>query len=408
MAKKINRTQEDYQLEERYDSDASYSARELRQKKKKRGRLVRRVVILALEAVILAVLAVGLYVISKWDKVEHITITNKAGETMVVRNTEMDSSYAEEIKRGFRTIAIYGVDGDGYNCDVIMVASINQDTGEIRLSSIYRDSEALLQNGKLDKINQGMTHVADQSMKKREFHGINMTNVLNQNFDLDIEDFVKVDWYAVAYAITLLGGVDVDVTPAMLTEINGYITDTIWHTNEHGKVVGTGGFGLGTTQITQPGMQHLDGVQAVAYARIRHKAGSDFGRTNNQREIVSQMVSKAVALAKTDPSVLVGIMDAVFPYVQTTIDLPGAVSMIGEMKNYALVDMHGFPYYYQSAGEPTWNLVPTNLINNVSQLHEFLYGKQGYVPSNAVVAISQLMDEAHGFATSEMTPFSHE
>lgn len=352
-------------------------------KRRKRHRILAAV--FAVEFVLLAILSCGFYVISKWDQIQHVRLDRED----VVQNTDMDESYVDEISKGYTNIGIFGVDGEGYNCDVIMICSINEDTGEIRLASVYRDTIMQMEDGTYSKVNSA---ISDGN------YGTSEMNVLNLNLDLNLDQYVVVDWTAVALAIDGLGGVDVDVTEAMFREINGYITDTVQHLKG----------GLGGYQLAGPGFQHLSGVQAVAYCRLRHQ-DSDLGRTQRQREVLQQLFAKA---KEADLSTLIGIIDQVFPYVTTTMELNDVIALAGKIGNYHMGETKGFPFYQQSIEswrtKGDWPMFALNLENNVAQLHEFLFGTENYVPSVTVQRISQTLEGECGIPTPETTPLSGE
>lgn len=361
-----------------------------RRRRKSRKRVRRRRFLIFLAEVLgLVLLLGGFYVVSKWDQIQHVNLTPEN----IARNTDMDASYVDEISEGYVNIGLFGIDSEN-NSDFIIICSINEATGEIRLSSLYRDMMTLMGDGTYNKINQGINH---GSYKGKE-RGINEMNVINTNLDLSLEHYVMVDWTAVATVINWLGGVDVEITEEMMLEINGYITNTV--ENLDGII--------GSHQLTHAGYQHLDGPQTIAYCRLRH-LDSDMGRTSRQRDVLAQLFAKMQTM---DISTLMGIADGIFPSITTTMSLNEVLAMAGDFGKYKLGGMQGFPYYQQSienwreAGD--WPMFATSLENNVIQLHEFLYGTQNYVPSATVRQISQKLDELSGLPASETTALSAE
>ncbi|MDD6455418.1 MAG: LCP family protein [Lachnospiraceae bacterium] len=357
------------------------------QMKKRKARRRRRIAIFALEIIALLVLLAGFYVVSKWDKIKHVDLDKED----IVVNTDMDSSYVEEISKGYTNIGIFGVDGEGYNCDVVIICSINNDTGEIRMASVFRDTIMQMEDDSFDKINSAINDGE---------YGTSVMNTLNKNLDLNIDNFVVVNWQAVALGINILGGVDVNITDAMMGEINGYITDTVAHAG-----------GLGTVQLTHSGMQHLDGVQAVAYCRLRHQ-DSDIGRTARQREVIGQLFTKAKSASM---SVLNSVVNNVFPLVTTSLELDDLWGMALGIGNYNMGETVGFPFYNHSVATwrkpEDWPMFPMNLQNNVSQLHDFLYESEDYTPSATVQQISAMIQNETnnmGLAVPETTAFSTE
>jgi len=204
-----------------------------------------------------------------------------------VENSELTAESLQKMK-GYWNIAAFGVDardsslGKGNNSDVIMIVSINQETGEIRIVSVFRDTYLSLANGTYNKINQAYAVGGPELAVK----------ALNQNLDLNITDYVTFNWKAVATGINILGGVDVDISKAEFYYINSYITETVKVTK------------IGSVQLEHAGMNHLDGVQAVAYARLRYM-DNDYARTERQRKIIGlcyEKAKKADANTLSEPS----------------------------------------------------------------------------------------------------------
>ena len=163
-----------------------------------------------------------------------------------VKNEELADETLEKME-GYWTVAVFGVDsrgsntGKGANADVNMVFNINRETGEIRIVSVFRDSYLNIDDkGSYNKLNQAyFVGGASQAVK-----------ALNKNLDLDIQDYVTFNWKAVADAINILGGIDMEISKAEFSYINSFITETQKAT------------GIPTTQLKSAGMNHLDGVQA--------------------------------------------------------------------------------------------------------------------------------------------------
>ncbi len=293
--------------------------------------------------------------------------------TYAAENVENHDISVENIKKmeGYWNIAVFGVDsrnssvGKGNNSDVIMIVSVNQGTGDIKIVSVYRDTYLDTGNGKYAKINNAYAVGGPEQAVK----------ALNKNLDLNITDYITFNWKAVATAINLLGGVDIEITPAEFKYINGYITSTVKGTD------------IGSVQLKSAGMQHLDGIQAVAYARLRYM-DSDFERTARQRRVLEQAFEKA---KKADPRLLIGVMDEVLPMVATNLTWEDGLEVIGSIARYNLKDTGGFPTTMGDSdmGARGWNVIPKTLESNVLELHTFLFGNEDYVVSNTVKKISE-------------------
>lgn len=278
---------------------------------------------------------------------------------------------AVETMKGYWTIAIFGVDArdnairKSTNADVNMICNINLDTGEIKLVSVYRDSYlSLSENGPLNKINQAyFLGGAEQAVE-----------ALNRNLDLKINDFVTFNWKGVAQAIDILGGVDVELSKAEFYYINSFITETVKAT------------GIGSHQLTHAGMNHLDGVQAVAYGRLR-LMDTDYARTERQRKIIALAFEKA---QKADFQTLYTLIGTVFPNVYTSLWVDDLVNNARNINKFYLGETTGFPNQRGDAnmGKKGAVVVPATLESNVIRLHEFLFGDSEYVPSETVKSLS--------------------
>lgn len=286
---------------------------------------------------------------------------------------------AEENMKGFWTIAIFGVDArdnaieKSTNSDVIILCNINRDTGEIKLVSVYRDSYLNINDsGSYAKINQAYFVGGPKQA----------VEALNRNLDLQIQDYMTFNWKAVANAIDVLGGVDIELSNAEFYYINSFITETVKAT------------GIGSHQLTHAGMNHLDGVQAVAYGRLR-LMDTDYARTERQRKIIAQAFEKA---KKADFQTLYVLIGTVFPQVSTSVWVDDLVSNAKNISKFHLGETTGFPQARGDAnmGKKGAVVVPATLESNVIQLHKFLFDDEAYTPSETVKKISAKLSSDTG------------
>lgn len=279
---------------------------------------------------------------------------------------------------GYWTIAVFGVDsrdgntGKGALSDVEMLCSIHRKTGEIRLLSVFRDTYLRIdQKEDFDKINEAyFLGGPEQAIK-----------ALEDNLDLQIDDYATFNWKAVVDAINVLGGVDIDITDKEFAYINSFITETVNST------------GVGSYQLEHSGMNHLDGVQAVAYARLR-LMDTDFNRTERQRKVLGQAMEKA---KNSDLKTLTTLIGTVYPQTKTSIGVDNLAGMAKNAKKYYISQTSGFPFSHQEIkiGKKAC-VVPTTLESNVIQLHSFLYNTENYVPSESLKSISTHIIEVSG------------
>lgn len=283
-----------------------------------------------------------------------------------IKNNELDIKTFEKMK-GYWTIAVFGVDSrdkaltKSTNADVNLIVNINQDTGEIRLVSVFRDSYlSISENGSYNKINMAYFQGGPEQA----------VSALNRNLDLDITDYVTFNWKAVADAINILGGVDIELSKAEFYYINSFITETVQVT------------GIGSHQLEHAGMNHLDGVQAVAYGRLR-LMDTDYARTERQRKVIAKAFEKA---KKADLETLRLIIGTVFPQIATSIGVDDMMMNVKNITKYHIGETSGFPQARGDAnmGKKGACVIPQTLESNVIQLHNFLFGDEDYTPSALV------------------------
>ena len=282
---------------------------------------------------------------------------------------------------GYWTVVVYGVDsrdgnlGKGALADVQILCSINRKTGEIRLASVFRDTYLKIDpEGNYHKINEAYFRGG------REQAG----EALKENLDLHIEDYATFNWKAVADAINILGGIDLEITDREFAYINSFITETVNST------------GIGSVHLEHSGMNHLDGVQAVAYASLR-LMDTDFNRTERQRKVMGLAMEKAKNADFNTLRVLIG---TVFPQISTSIGVDDLMLMAKDVKKYYIGQTTGFPFSHtEMLIEKRDCVVPTTLESNVIQLHEFLYDDTQFIPSGVVKNISAHIAKVSGIDT---------
>lgn len=322
---------------------------------------------LLVEVIVLAVMVIGYFhfwIDSKYEKVQILEIER---EELAINEG------ANDVQKGYTNIALFGLDardtslGAGNRSDAIMVLSINNDTKEVRIVSIYRDTLLEIEDGSgvTAKVNAAYAYGGPELAIK----------TLNANLDLEITEFVAVNWKALTLAIDELGGVTVSVEQNELTSLNMSITE---------QLQSIGGYSEG---VFETGDLKLNGTQAVAYARIRSTDQGDITRTERQREVLSAMVDEAL---KSDMKTINNIIDEVFPYIYTSITKDEMYDLAKALFDYEMTDTAGFPFSYTIPNHATKGsiIVATDLESNVAALHYFLYGTQNYQPTQDVVDIS--------------------
>lgn len=300
---------------------------------------------------------------------EKITINDEVVETMA------NNDKTEE--KGYRNIALFGVDardgelGKGTRSDTIIIASINQDTQEIKLISIFRDTYLNLSNDSYNKCNAAYAQGGPEQA----------ISMLNANLDLDITDYVTVGFTGLIDAINALGGVDMEVTEAEISHLNNY------------QLTMSEELGVDYIPVEKTGKQLLNGMQATAYCRIRYTKGDDFRRAERQRDVLTAMMEKAKTASVGE---LTEMVNAVLPQVQTSLNVNEVISVLGSVAGYDVVTSDGFPFLGErtaaNVGSKGSCVIPDDLEENVILLHQILYPEQDYTPSRQVKSFSAEID----------------
>ena len=204
-----------------------------------------------------------------------------------------------------KNIALFGLDstdGETGRSDAIMIATVDPIHNKVKLTSIMRDSYVYIDGYGNDKINHAYAYGGPELSIK----------TINENFGLNIEDFVSVNFSSLPVIINILGGVDIEITEEELQYINDYINDI---NNRDGTA---------SPNITYAGVQHLDGTQALAYSRIRYTSGGDYKRTERQRTVLEALFNK---LTSASVSSYNSLLNKVLPYVQTNLNTGDILSL---------------------------------------------------------------------------------
>lgn len=351
-------------------------------------------ILFAVEIIVLLLFIGGLYVYgqlnSKLDKINQPVLDDSKIKVNQEVQDSIDSQ--ESTLTGYRTYALFGIDHrdkntapGGENSDTIIIASVNNDTKDVKLVSVYRDTLLNLGNDTYSKANAAYAYgEAEQAI-----------TMLNTNLDLNISEYATVNFNALTTIIDDLGGLDMDMSYAEIVHMNNYCVET---SEETGKDY---------TPIELPDRPddieavqyhyHLNGVQATSYCRIRYTASLDMGRTERQRRVIQMIVSKAksAGLGK-----IFKIMDDVFPMVTTSMTKDEILQLLPTLIGYSVDDTTGFPTSYKFSNVKGSIIVPTTLETNVIELHKFLYGDEAYTPSATVKANSEKILEIVGGESS--------
>lgn len=327
----------------------------------------------------------------KDDYVENVQDTEFNEQEVVVDEA------VEERLTGYNNIALFGVDAqDGSfdkatRSDTIMIVSINNDTGAIKMVSLYRDTY-------LKIIDEDKTYYNKVNAAYNN-GGIKVAiSTLNKNLDLNISDYVIVNYNGLTEIIDMMGGMDVTISEVEMRRINKISSDM------------TEEIGIEYVPLEEFGEVHLTGLQTTAYCRIRDAAyvdeeGNeyhyDFGRTARQRSIIQKIVNKAKSggvsqIIKLVKNVMkLNTEDKTF--IKTSLGYQEIIDLIPVFIDYKIEGSTGFPY---TLATPHINgedfVVAEGLTYNVKKLHGFLFDEKDYKPSDAVEEISKYIMEYTG------------
>lgn len=346
-----------------------------KQKRKKRRRNLIIIEVIILIIVVLFLLAWLKFGLIDFNKLKNIGKNDLDDETI-------------GLLQGYQCIALFGVDNrfngnytTGHS-DSIMIACINNETKEVRVISLYRDTSLMMNIKNKDmilKCNSAYQNGGPEAALE----------MLNRNLDLNIQEYVAVDFNALSDVIDDIGGVEIELTPEECKFMNNvvYVDGNMYggYISEVAQVTGKSSNGVA------PGLQTLNGVEATAYCRIRSTAGGDFKRAERQRLVMSQIVNKIKNMSATQ-ALKLATDDNVLKEISTSLS-PSEIAVLAKsMRDYNLGATTGFPFDkagYDGGQSKGYLLVPCTLESNVSKLYYFFFNKENYVPSETVKKISK-------------------
>ena len=204
---------------------------------------------------------------------------------------------------------------------------------------------------------------------------VGAVKAINKNLDLNIENYVTFNWKAVANAIDLLGGIDIEITRAEFRYMNSFIHETC-------RSTGIFYDNPAAMYIHSYGPLHLNGVQAVAYGRLR-LMDSDFQRVDRQRKVIIECLKAAKKMSFIQLS---AILDIVLPQIAYEFDMAQVLTLARNISGFNVSETIGFPINFtqQEMGKSGDCIIPKSLATNVTKLHSSVFGDEGYSPTSAV------------------------
>lgn len=312
------------------------------------------------------------------------------GITQGVSTQDIKKLLSDEVKKsqetgamaGYTNIALFGLDStqqsldSGNNrTDVMIIASINNKTGDAKLVSLYRDTYLDVGDGNYQKANAAYAFGGPEQAIK----------MINKNLDLNITDYVTVGFEGVTDLVDEVGGVEIDVQ-----------SDEIEHLNNYQSTMATE-LGKEYIPVTAPGVQTLNGLQATAYCRIRYTDGGDFKRTERQKEVLSKAFEK---LKKSGPVTMIKAANSLSSEVRTSLNPAEIASLAMKAMRFNISETNGFPNdQYRAVGYigDQSCVIPVHLTDNVVWLHQYLFNDSSYQVSSTVQEISDQVSAKSGY-----------
>ena len=367
-------------------------------KSRKYKKMRRRKIIFGIEITVLLILS-GILFVYAWinrsmDKMNQDTLDS----SQIQINSEVKANTDLSQMSGTQVIALVGVDARGVegselaesmNSDTIILCCIDHDKQEIRMVSIMRDTWMNMakytdEYYEFDKANSAYNRGGPESM----------LSMLNTNLDFALTDYVTVNFKALADAIDVLGGLDIEMTNAECVHANNYNREVSEAQGaEYEAIPYDEDLGDDYSEV-----RHVSGALATSYARIRYGGGDDAKRTSRQRIVINLMVQKL----KQNPTKIPEILDKVMGNVSTSLTKNEILELGMHAVTYTMGTSYAYPFQL-CYGENVVNalgedvVIPVTLEFNVRELHEYLYPGLSYGPSAAVTEYSDYIARKSGY-----------
>lgn len=346
--------------------------------KKKKKKTLRKILVVIL---LLAILTAGIFIAVSYKFIDsQVKKFNKIDTDNI--DLYIDNKVADNLK-DYENIALFGLDSRDWEdkskarTDAMMILSINKNNGQVRVISLLRDTYMFMSNS------EGFEFF-DKANHAHHFGGaINTVRMINRNMDLNINKFMVLDWKAVVDLVDNMGGIDIDVKEAEIEDLNLAGPETASNTGKE------------WIDVTDAGIQNLNGVQVASYCRIRNTSGGDIGRTSRMRKVILSILSKA----KSDPKKMMDVASNVFPQIDTNLDTSDIISLGFKMINFKIDKSIGYPteFYGGLVGE-VWQAIPTTMESNIKILYKEAFDIEDYRISNQAKEINDLIINSTGIS----------
>lgn len=260
---------------------------------------------------ILVLIGIALYLYFQFTNFNTVKIDQSdqalgISQSLTPKTSPITPEIEEPEREDIVNIALFGVDRrnskERGRSDSMMIASIDFKNDKIKLISLMRDIYTPIEGHGNTKLNHAYAYGGPELAIK----------TINQNFGTDIRDYVTVDFFALESIIDSIGGIQMDVKPEEVDYVNKYMQETAHIQKKE------------ITPLEIDGMQTLNGLQAVAYARIRYVGNGDFERTERQRRVLTAMLEKVKSQGK---SAIPQLLLQVSPHIETSLTRSDMLSL---------------------------------------------------------------------------------
>lgn len=314
----------------------------------------KKTLIIILSVIILIVACIAIYAFIMLNKINKKALIKTNADLGISAEMKQEENKQSDIVN----IAFFGLDrlnpDVASRSDSIMVVSLDSKNKEVKVTSLMRDMYVMIPGMYETRINAAYAFGGPQLALK----------TINSDFDLDIKNYVTVDFFGLEKLIDKVGGVQIDVKEDEISNLNGNLSQVAKIEREKNPVF-----------VKDPGLQTLNGRQAVAYSRIRHVGNSDYERTERQRTVLNGLFKKIKSQGILR---LPGTVMTILPYVETSLSSPEIINLALQAIRFKTdnIEQYRLPVdgYYNSERIRGMDVLVPNMDENKKLLHTFIYG----------------------------------
>lgn len=285
----------------------------------------------------------------------------------------------DEKLRDYRSVLIAGID-NGNRADMLIVLCMNEKTGDIKMFTVTRDAYMQIAHGETVVIDDREYEFCKCNRAYEIGTKYDLMKELNRHLDLNIKEFIGINWACTAKLVDAVGGIECDIqSQDMLDAINKLISGASEGDNQ---------------PIASIGKQTLTGWQAVQYLRVRkYEGGSPMVREERSRDVLNQILKKIKEMTVEEVS---DVYDEIAGELDTNMSRSTLTETLASIGSTEIDDQGGWPYEYEVKWEKDKHfnyIVPQTLYSNVRELHAAIFGQEEYATSNTVQQLSDRIEE---------------